>query len=131
MTKTIFSYSLLLCTLLFLTNCTYFKTMRKIRLQTKQCQAACLVNWQNCAKYSQNNGKNCMRKCRFDTILYYNRYLREQTVQGVKVIRQLNSFRDPLKCTKVTGYCEADYQMCLNVCQGVYPITQIKPAFCC
>lgn len=84
--------------------------------QVKQCILRCEQRLDNCLKKCHDHCENCIRKSNLTTENSYDRYINEQKIQGAGVIRQLNSYRDPLKCRKLTCNCKLDYKLCSNLC---------------
>jgi hypothetical protein len=93
----------------------------------KQCKiksAACHHNCTDSCKLCEQQEKKAM-KARYKT------YLHEQCVQGERAALQLQSFRDPLQCRKISCDCPADYRTCVGACKGsIRKYLQVTP-FCC
>lgn len=82
----------------------------------KKCIQQCQKKMHNCLMICQNNCENCVNSSNVTTENSYTRYINEQKIQGIGVIRQLNSYRDPLQCRKHTCNCNLDYKFCSNLC---------------
>lgn len=81
--------------------------------------AQCTQQYQQCKRDCINNCPNCVKKMLYATGKRYQRYLHEEKIQGKMPARELNSYRDPLQCTKVTCNCEADHQICMQASTGI------------
>ena len=82
------------------------------------CKSSCLKQFSLCQKSCTNNIAACSCKQHIQTDKSYSKYINEQTVRGGYLTRELNSFRDPLQCSKTTCDCQTDYQMCIQSCSG-------------
>ena len=51
----------------------------------------------------------------------YSHYKNQQKIQGIGIVRQVNSYRDLLQCRKTTCECPTDYQTCIQTCTGKIP----------
>lgn len=83
------------------------------------CEANCIKKSQICHHSCRNNCAECSAFARQSTARQYAHYEWEQVVKGKIIALELNSFRDPLQCRKVTCDCKADYQICMQSCSGV------------
>jgi hypothetical protein len=95
-----------------------------------ECQANCLQKLAICKKVCVDSCVNCLNKGYRKSVKHYSRYVGEKIIQGGMVTRDLNSYRDPLQCRKVTCSCSADYYACSQVCGGVIR-KQLRPATGC
>lgn len=95
------------------------------------CKMSCEQQFKGCSQVCHNNCKECGQ---FDHLIgsyNYKKYKNEQEIQGGVVARELNSFRDPLQCRKITCDCLADYTVCVQSCKGlIHKRLQIAPVCC-
>lgn len=100
----------LLYSLILVTSCIHHPPEQRICLQKcakmfNLCQVRC--------------GKACV-ECKQQNLLAaehsYYQYIRETKVQGKEVTRQLQSYRDPLKCRQISCNCVVDKMICQNAC---------------
>ena len=87
--------------------------------EVKQCKNICLQTYRTCKPTCINNCRTCRAKANYSAMVHYDKYAHEEQVQGGNNTRDLNSYRDPLQCTKVTCDCEADMDVCVQNCTGV------------
>jgi hypothetical protein len=80
------------------------------------CTAACETRYQTCNKVCRNTCSQCTAAAGQSRDRHYGHYINEQYVKGGMIALQLNSFRDPLQCRKVTCSCREDYRICLQSC---------------
>ncbi|MBA3537051.1 MAG: acyltransferase [Tatlockia sp.] len=86
------------------------------------CAATCVNRLTTCTKVCRNDCPQCIVASNKKTARNYDKYVREQCIKGQIIALQLNSFRDPLQCRKITCNCPADYEVCLQSCGG--PVIQ-------
>lgn len=86
-----------------------------------QCNVTCTQHFQHCKKNCIDNCPTCSAVSQINTTRAYDRYVHERRVEGKKVMRELNSYRDPLQCRKVTCDCLSDLTICNQSCAGVIP----------
>lgn len=72
----------------------------------------CISIIKDCRRSCRNNYKRCSYLASKDAQKKYFFYKHEQFIKGEIVLLQLNSFKDPLQCQKITCDCEADYKTC-------------------
>ena len=95
------------------------------------CKKTCHNRLKTCQQACHNNGAKCTFTENQSTVRRYGRYMNEQCVQGGIIMRDLQSYRDPLQCRKTTCNCWADYHVCAQSCSGViHKRLQIAPACC-
>ena len=82
------------------------------------CKQNCLKRAQSCAEQCHDNCHECSRSATRSAAMSYNKYKMEQVIQGGMMARDLNSYRDPLQCRKISCDCSADYQVCVQSCGG-------------
>lgn len=122
----------LLLALLMLHSCTMPSHEDYKRAQDERaCINQCALKKQACAEHCQYSCKNCEKYEHNNMTKRYKKYIHEQNVQGKRVALQLQSFRDPLQCRKISCDCPADYRVCVGQCKGkIRKRLQVKP-FCC
>jgi hypothetical protein len=84
-----------------------------------QCNMTCIKHFEFCRQNCVDNCPNCSWKSTQQSAVNFAKYVNERAVQGKKVMRELNSYRDPLQCRKVTCNCMADLVACKQSCSGV------------
>lgn len=109
----------LCCSLLFCTSCMQYTSIFHRNTGFATCKLACEKTLAHCAKTCRNNCDRCTRAAAIMTTAKYNRYIQQQIIKGKIIALQLNSFRDPLQCRKMTCNCMADYQICVQACGSV------------
>lgn len=83
------------------------------------CAASCEQRSDQCNASCRNNCQQCQAFSKQTTMEHYRHYVHEQNVKGRSIARDLNSYRDPLQCRKITCNCRADYRVCIQSCGGV------------
>lgn len=84
-----------------------------------QCKSMCIQRFDVCNKSCVDNCKNCTLSAYYRSSANFTKYSQEIKVMGGIVSRELNSYRDPLKCRKISCNCEADRDTCTQGCTGV------------
>jgi hypothetical protein len=93
------------------------------------CKATCQERFIACNKTCDNSCSGCCQASNQRTAREYDHYLKQQAIQGKAVVRELNSYRDPLQCRKTTCECPTDYRTCIQTCSGKVPKKlQMAPA---
>lgn len=96
--------------------------------QPPSCENVCLAELHTCAEICQNSCPVCQAKSVERARQNNARYVWLQRAQGHIIAREVNSFRDPLSCTKVTCDCEDDFKICKQQCHGqIKPTLKVKP----
>lgn len=85
----------------------------------QQCQLSCKAHFETCRKTCRNNCEVCQTIAIKSAAKDFFEYQREQRIKGERFARDLNSYRDPLQCRKITCCCPADYAICTQSCVGV------------
>lgn len=112
------SLRILCCILLLgLFGCSHNNALKKQEIA--QCQQVCVQHFEFCKNNCVNNCPTCSWASTRSSVINFTKYVNEQKVQGKKVMRELNSYRDPLQCRKVTCDCLADLSVCKQSCSGV------------
>jgi hypothetical protein len=112
---------------LLLTACTNPRLANDLAL----CKKGCQHQLNSCSLVCRNNCLQCGKAANCSAARHYNKYKQEQIIQGRVIARELNSYRDPLQCRKVTCNCLADYNVCTQSCEGVlHKRLQPVPACC-
>ena len=115
---------------LLMSACVIHRPLTMNTPQFKSCIASCQTRLATCGKLCKNNCPRCKANSRCHTKKHYCKYVHEERVKGGFVARELNSYRDPLKCRKVSCNCQADYSACYQSCGGVIR-KQLKVAPTC
>ncbi len=87
----------------------------------EQCNTTCVQHFEFCKDNCINNCQTCSYVSQRQAEKSFAKYVHERRVQGKKVMRELNSYRDPLQCRKVTCDCSSDFTICKKGCAGVIP----------
>ena len=98
--------------MLFLVSCVSLSEQREMRA----CKDTCQYNSQNCHKLCSDDARNCQANVMANTKASYARYVCQQKVQANDIALELQSFRDPLQCKKITCDCLADARLCAKAC---------------
>lgn len=85
----------------------------------EQCKITCIQNFKFCKQHCVDNCPTCSAAAARNTAKNFARYVHEREVEGKKVMRELNSYHDPLQCHKVTCNCFYDFEICKQGCAGV------------
>lgn len=85
----------------------------------ERCNAICTQHFEFCKQHCVDNCSNCSAASQKKAAKNFEIYVYEREVEGKRVMRELNSYRDPLQCRKVTCDCLADFAMCKEGCAGV------------
>lgn len=108
-----------LCFSFFLMGCHPNKASEVIpQEQTNQCDRQCLHEALLCQKTCLKSCATCQSKAQRRAEADDVAYVVTQKKQGLRVARELDSFRDPLVCQKVTCDCSQDYHTCRKRCRG-------------
>ncbi len=95
------------------------------------CQAQCSTMLEQCTKSCRNNCPSCAYCADSVAAKDYMTYKRRQCVQGGLIARDLQSYRDPLQCRKMTCDCQKDYSVCMQSCSGlIHKRLQVQPKCC-
>lgn len=122
-----FTRIILFIVVLLLTACTNPRLANDLALCKKKCQ----LQFNSCSLVCRNNCSQCGKAANCSATRHYNQYKREQLIQGRVIVRELNSYRDPLQCRKVTCNCLADSNVCTQSCGGIiHKRLQPVPACC-
>lgn len=121
----IWSISMML--LLMLTGC----IDQALTPEQSACTSMCAKRLASCDAACKNNSQCCAASLATTTAKNYTKYKHQQCVQGVMIARDLQSYRDPLQCRKMTCDCKADYRVCVQSCTGlVHKRLQVEPPCC-
>lgn len=96
----------------------------------EQCVQICQKTKDNCSKMCTNDSQLCKKNQMKQAELAYDSYVREMRVAGNGINRDLNSFYDPLQCSKISCDCERDYRACYKMCGGEVIVKQRCVANC-
>ena len=84
-----------------------------------KCLKLCEETFLNCSNKCANSCSRCNLSLHNTSKINYNKYLNERKVEGAINARNLQSYRDPLQCRKVTCNCDIDLTTCTQNCTGV------------
>jgi hypothetical protein len=84
-----------------------------------QCRLRCAEHLRFCTQNCSDNCPTCSWISTQNACANFSKYVHERAVEGKKVMRELNSYRDLLKCRKVTCNCRADLIACEESCSGI------------
>ena len=106
----------LLCCISFLnlSGCATYKTQN-----VNQCKAQCVKSFESCKQLCSNSCSKCSTSEKRSALSHFLKYAHEEQLQGGAVTRDLNSYRDPLQCRKVTCNCYADLMTCNQGCTSI------------
>lgn len=91
---------------------------QKLSPEQRSCVQMCIKKAQQCRAVCRNNCKNCQHVQAVQSKRSWCAYRHERKVMGDVLFRQLNSYKDPLQCQKVTCDCQADQMVCVQSCKG-------------
>lgn len=103
------------------------KRANELLLCKKNCQQHLIA----CSQICHNNCQECSQSAHCKAAHNYYRYRHQQYVQGGILARELNSYRDPLQCRKITCDCAADYKVCTQSCEGLIRKRLQAAPICC
>lgn len=93
-----------------------------------QCNITCMQHFEFCRKNCIDNCPACSAASHKKAAEDFEKYVHERQVEGKKVMRELNSYRDLLQCRKITCDCMSDLAICKQGCTGEIPTKlQIVP----
>ncbi len=94
-------------------------TPREVMMQElKVCKQHCAKQYFACRKHCKNNYAHCYEKRIVTAKKTHRRFVHEMAASGGIVSRELQSYLDPLQCTKITCSCTADHANCTQACRG-------------
>jgi hypothetical protein len=105
--------------LLTLTHCTIQHTVQTAPQNTPACLAQCHQSFDSCKQECTNSCARCSASSTHTSTVSYMKYVHEKQIEGGIDARNLNSYRDPLQCRKVSCSCSADLAACTQNCTGV------------
>ncbi|AUH72908.1 acyltransferase [Legionella sainthelensi] len=89
--------------------------------EVAQCYMTCTQHFEVCRNNCIDNCPACSTASQTSAARDFEKYVHERKAEGKKVMRELNSYRDPLQCRKVTCDCLSDLTVCKQSCAGVIP----------
>ncbi|WP_419418523.1 acyltransferase [Legionella sp. D16C41] len=114
---TIFMRGVLAFLFIFMNSCAHYP-LGQTKASCNLCTVVCEQRAQACNKTCRNSCPQCVAFSKQSTSESYLYYQHEQYVKGGEIIRELNSYRDPLQCSKPTCNCRQDYRVCVQACIG-------------
>ena len=85
----------------------------------KQCTMSCVQRLDLCKRTCTNNCPNCSAASTARATEHYKHFVHQKQIEGGIITRELNSYRDPLQCRKVTCNCPMDFITCKQGCTGI------------
>jgi hypothetical protein len=114
--------------LTLLISCSTYEHMTQHARTVKACRLICSERLKQCTNTCRNNERNCTTLAQAEAAVHFNQYKHERCVEGEIVALQLQSYRDPLQCRKITCACQADYSVCVQSCTGtIHKRLQVVP----
>lgn len=98
--------------------------------EQQNCLQMCIKKAHQCRALCRNNCQHCQRIQAHETKRAWCDYRHERKVMGDVLLRQLNSYKDPLQCQKVTCDCQADAMVCSQSCRGLIRKSLTVPRQC-
>ena len=121
-TRMNFFTRMLFCSFFFLlSGCASYNSYVQHAREQAVCKRDCQARLMACNKVCDDSCPGCCRSALQRTERDYNHYVNEQTIKGCGIVRELNSYRDPLQCRKTTCECPTDYRTCLQACKHKIP----------
>lgn len=115
---------------LILSSCGYYSQYVDKERQLKSCHLQCNMNLDICNKQCRNNEHKCEVMANMQAALRFKEYKKREITQGQIVNEELQSFKDPLQCRKVTCSCQEDFRVCKQSCTGkIYKHLKANTAF--
>lgn len=120
-TQTMNTLLRLFCCLMFLclSSCATQQNNAIKSSSLSQCKQVCFQHLKTCSATCTDNCPACSAKSTYHSASNYSKYVHEQRIEGVFITRELNSYRDPLQCRKITCNCAADFNTCNQGCTGI------------
>jgi hypothetical protein len=94
------------------------------------CVMQCSNTKQLCRRLCSTDDQNCKEMAHEQARFEYEAYLSKQRISGLPINRDLNSFYDPLQCSRSQCHCEEDYRACYSMCGGKVITHKKCVAFC-
>lgn len=112
----LFSFILVLGLISCSTVYTYYKARNPV---VAQCLSSCRQHFDACQHKCANSCRICKAKSNISTNIRYEKYYHQQKLQGMAVNRNVESYKDPLRCLKISCNCVADLDACEQACTGL------------
>lgn len=96
----------------------YYEFKVPASAEGEQCIETCNKTKQNCQNMCTNDTSLCQKNMMLQAKLEYGDYIKEKRTEGSQINRDLNSFYDPLQCSKISCDCDRDYRACYRMCGG-------------
>lgn len=116
-----FSRIMLCSIVVLLTGCASYAGFIKHSHERAACKTTCQQRLMLCNQSCNNSCPGCCLSANQRAAREYNHYKHQQIIQGKSMVRQVNSYRDPLQCRKTTCECPTDYRTCIQTCAGKIP----------
>jgi hypothetical protein len=98
--------------------CSYMQNQQQLFAQRKISAAHCDQRYQYCQKTCDDNLNLCRTKSDARAARHFARYQQQQNVKGQIVMEEVQAFREPLACRKMTCDCDQDKMMCQQAYRG-------------
>lgn len=105
--------------LISISSCSSYHPIYSRSPAVQSCKMACLSHYQLCKKQCVDNCAKCSAKSAHSSSTQFLHYDKQQGIQGMAVNRELNSYKDPLQCLKISCDCAADLDVCKQGCTGI------------
>lgn len=83
---------------------------------------ACVVKCEKqrvvCQELCRSSDKDCELSAHRQAQEEYLAYVHRKKVEGAEIMRDLQSFYDPLQCSKTSCDCRSDFEVCYQMCGG-------------
>lgn len=109
------------CVVTVLVGCASYDSSVKRLNERIACKTTCYQRLDECNKTCHNSCRQCTEWNNFITAKRYQHYKDQQCIKGEIIMRDLNSYRDPLQCCKTTCECPTDFRVCVKSCSGKIP----------
>ncbi len=104
--------------LILLASCSHYNQYVEKERQLKACHLQCIATLDKCNIQCRNNSRECNVLANMQAASRFKEYKRRQIIQGRIIVEELQSFKDPLQCRKVTCSCQEDFRVCKQSCRG-------------
>ena len=112
------NFALLVLCCLSLGACSQYHDFQDKIKAHQHCAKACKTRMHFCNKFCRNDPAQCKRWADASATVHFGHYRQEKLIQGEPIGSELQGFRDPLACKKVSCDCLADFDLCIQTCQG-------------
>ncbi|WP_367605652.1 acyltransferase [Legionella sp. W05-934-2] len=96
----------------------------------KQCLQSCEQINRSCLSQCKDSCRICQKEADKQAWKSYEEYYQRMKIQGTYRPRDWLSFRDPLKCRKVSCSCPGDLNVCIQQCGGEIKKKLLATPYC-